>query len=134
MSELHDVSAALSVLRAPRGNSVAIISDAGGPGVMFTDAISSLGLKLAKLSDKAKDRLQSFLPSFASVQNPIDMTFTRDEGLYYRCIEVLQDEKVDMVLVTIPSHFDTKDELTSFLVKAKEDTQYTHHSSLVMCR
>lgn len=122
MSELHDVSAALSVLRAPRGNSVAIISDAGGPGVIATDAISSLGLKLAKLSDKAKDRLQSFLPSFASVQNPIDMTFTRDEGLYYRCIEVLQDEKVDMVLVTIPSHFDTKDELTSFLVKAKEDT------------
>ena len=122
INELHDVSAALSVLKPPKGNNIVIISDAGGPGVIATDAISSLGLKLAKLSDKAKNKLQSFLPSFASVQNPIDMTFTRDEGLYYRCIEVLQDEEVDAVLVTIPSHFDTKDELTSFLIKAKEDT------------
>lgn len=122
INELHDVSAALSVLQPPEGNNVAIISDAGGPGVIATDAISSLGLKLAELSEKAKNKLRSFLPSFASVQNPIDMTFTRDEGLYYRCIEALQGEKVDMVLVTIPSHFDTKDELASFLIKAKEDT------------
>lgn len=122
INELHDVSAALSVLQAPKGNNIAIISDAGGPGVIATDAISSLGLKLAELSNKAKNKLQSFLPSFASVQNPIDMTFTRDEGLYYRCIEALQGEEVDAVLVTIPSHFDTKDELASFLIKAKEET------------
>jgi acyl-CoA synthetase (NDP forming) len=48
------------------------------------------------------------------------MTFTREENLYYRCIEVLKDDKVDMILVTIPSHFDTKDELLSFLINAKE--------------
>lgn len=122
LNELYDVSAAISILGPLRGDKIAIISDAGGPGVIATDAISSLGLKLAKLSEKTKSILKSFLPSIASVQNPIDMTFTREESLYYRCIDALQDEEVDMILITIPSHFDTKDELVSFLVKAKKET------------
>lgn len=122
LSELYDVSAAISILGPLGGNQIAIISDAGGPGVIATDAVSSLGLELARFSDKTKNVLKSFLPSIASVQNPIDMTFTREENLYYRCIEALQDEKVDIILITIPSHFDTKDELVSFLVKAKKQT------------
>lgn len=121
LAELYDVSATLSALGPLNGNKIAIISDAGGPGVLATDAISSLGLELAQLSEKAKERLKTFLPVIASVQNPIDMTFTREENLYYRCIGALQEENVDMILITIPSHFDTKDELASFLVKAKKD-------------
>jgi len=120
LRELYDVSSAICTLGPLKGDKIAIISDAGGPGVIATDAISSLGLKLAKLSEKTKNILRSFLPSFASVRNPIDMTFTREENLYYRCIEVLKDDEVDMILVTIPSHFDTKDELLSFLIDAKE--------------
>lgn len=120
LRELYDVSSAICTLGPLKGGKIAIISDAGGPGVIATDAISSLGLKLAKLSEKTKNILRSFLPSFASVQNPVDMTFTREENLYYRCIEVLKDDEVDMILVTIPSHFDTKDELLSFLIDAKE--------------
>ena len=120
LTELYDISSAISILGPLKGNKIAIISDAGGPGVIATDAISSLGLKLAKLSEKTKNILRSFLPSFASVQNPVDMTFTREENLYYRCIEVLKDDEVDVILVTIPSHFDTKDELLSFLIDAKE--------------
>jgi len=120
LRELYDVSSAICTLGPLKGGKIAIISDAGGPGVIATDAISSLGLKLAKLSEKTKNILRSFLPSFASVQNPVDMTFTREENLYYRCIEVLKDDEVDVILVTIPSHFDTKDELSSFLIDAKE--------------
>ena len=120
LRELYDVSSAICTLGPLKGGKIAIISDAGGPGVIATDAISSLGLKLAKLSEKTKNILRSFLPSFASVQNPVDMTFTREENLYYRCIEVLKDDEVDVILVTIPSHFDTKDELLSFLIDAKE--------------
>jgi acetyltransferase len=123
LRELYDVSAAMCTLGPLKGNKIAVITDAGGPGVIATDAISSLGLKLAKLSEKTKNALHSFLPSFASVQNPIDMTFTREENLYYRCIEALKDDEVDMILITIPSHFDTKDELLSFLVKAKKKTK-----------
>jgi len=123
LRELYDVSAAMCTLGPLKGNKIAIISDAGGPGVIATDAISSLGLKLAKLSEKTKNTLRSFLPSFASVRNPVDMTFTREENLYYRCIEALKDDEVDIILITIPSHFDTKDELLSFLVKAKKKTK-----------
>ncbi|GAI31944.1 unnamed protein product [marine sediment metagenome] len=48
------------------------------------------------------------------------MTFTREENLYYRCIETLKYDEVDIILITIPSHFDTKEELLSFLVEAKK--------------
>ncbi|MBA7524661.1 Peptidyl-lysine N-acetyltransferase Pat [subsurface metagenome] len=120
LRELYDVSSAISILGPLKGNKIAIISDAGGPGVIAADAISSLGLELAKLSEKTKDILRSFLPSFASVRNPIDMTFTREENLYYRCIETLKYDEVDIILITIPSHFDTKEELLSFLIEAKK--------------
>lgn len=120
LRELYDVSSAISILGPLKGNKIAIISDAGGPGVIATDAISFLGLKLAKLSEKTQEILRSFLPSFASVRNPIDMTFTREENLYYRCIETLKYDEVDIILITIPSHFDTKEELLSFLVEAKK--------------
>jgi len=120
LRELYDVSSAICTLGPLKGDKIAIISDAGGPGVIAADAISSLGLELAKLSEKTQKILRSFLPSFASVRNPIDMTFTREENLYYRCIEALRYDEVDMILITIPSHFDTKEELLSFLINARK--------------
>ena len=122
VTELYDVSAAIQKLGPLKGNKIAIISDAGGPGVIATDAAESLGLTLPTPSKKVQEKLYSFLPSFASVQNPIDMTFTREESLYYRCIKTLKDE-IDAILITIPSHFDTKNELVSVLTDARRETQ-----------
>lgn len=122
LTELYDISAAIQILGPLKGNKIAIISDAGGPGVIATDVVSYLGLKLPNPSEKTQKKLRSFLPNFASVQNPIDMTFTREEDLYYRCIKALKDE-IDAVLITIPSHLDTKDELVSILADARRETQ-----------
>ncbi len=84
----------------PKGNRVAIITNSGGPGIMATDAICEYGLEMAKISDKTKTVLQSFLPAAASVKNPIDMIASAPIGHYKETLEtVIADENVDMIMV-----------------------------------
>ena len=57
----------------PKGDRLAIITNAGGPGVMTTDALISRDGKLAKLSDETMQKLDEFLPSCWSHGNPVDV-------------------------------------------------------------
>lgn len=120
LTELYDLSASLTAIPSIKNRRVAILSDAGGPGVIAADAVIQAGLELPRLSADAQKELLTFLPSFSSVLNPIDMTFTRDVGLYSRSIEALKRENVGAVMVTIPSHFAVKDEMVAVLTEAKQ--------------
>ena len=84
----------------PKGNRVAIITNSGGPGIMATDAVCESGMQMAKITDETKEKLRSFLPSAASVKNPIDMIASAPIEHYKQTLEtVLQDENVDMIAV-----------------------------------
>ena len=84
----------------PQGNRVAIITNSGGPGIMATDAICESGMQMAKITDGTKDKLRSFLPSAASVKNPIDMIASAPIEHYTQTLEtVIADENVDMIMV-----------------------------------
>jgi acetyltransferase len=84
----------------PKGNRVAIVTNSGGPGIMATDAICESGMQMAKITDETKAELRSFLPSAASVKNPIDMIASAPIEHYKQTLEtVLKDENVDMVAV-----------------------------------
>jgi acetate---CoA ligase (ADP-forming) len=120
LTELYDVAAALSAVGRLRGNRLAVLSDAGGPGVLAADAAVLCGLEVPTPSPAAQKALCSVLADFASVRNPVDMTFTRDVNLYSRCIEILHQDSMDAVLITIPSHFSVKGELCSVLIRAGE--------------
>ena len=121
LTELYDVASALSNVGRLRGKRLAILSDAGGPGVLATDAAIHCGLEVPTPSLSARKALRSVLADFASVQNPVDMTFTRDVKLYSRCIEILHQDSMDAVLIIIPSHFSVKEELCSVLIRAGEE-------------
>lgn len=83
----------------PRGNRVAIITNSGGPGIMATDAVCEYGMEMAKITDETKDKLRSFLPSAASVKNPIDMIASAPIEHYKQTLEtVIADENVDMII------------------------------------
>ena len=83
----------------PKGDRVAIITNSGGPGIMATDAICEHGMQIAKISDETKDKLRSFLPSAASVKNPIDMIASAPIEHYKQTLEtVIADENVDMII------------------------------------
>jgi len=88
--------------RIPKGNRLAIVTNAGGPGVMATDSLISLGGKLVQLSDKTMQKLNDYLPPFWSHGNPIDVLGDATPERFSKSTEiVLEDDNVDAVLVLL---------------------------------
>ncbi len=88
--------------RVPKGNRLAIVTNAGGPGVMATDSLISMGGKLVELSEKTMQRLNEYLPPFWSHGNPIDVLGDATPERFAGATEiVLEDENVDAVLVLL---------------------------------
>ena len=84
----------------PKGSRLAIITNAGGAGVMATDALIARGGKLAKLSEKTIEKLNSVLPAFWSKGNPIDVLGDAKSNYYKVALEAcLDDETVDGILI-----------------------------------
>ena len=100
IEELFDVARALDRCPLPAGPRVAILSNAGGPAIMATDACVNQGLKVAELSQVSLTALRAFLPAEASISNPIDMIASANPEGYAKALEILlADDQVDMVLV-----------------------------------
>ncbi len=88
--------------RIPKGNRLAIVTNAGGPGVMATDSLISLGGKLVKLSDETMQKLNDYLPPFWSHGNPIDVLGDATPERFAKTTEIiLEDKNVDAVLVLL---------------------------------
>src|SRR2546427_469766 len=84
----------------PKGRDLAIVTDAGGPAIMATDALPAAGLNLAKLSKATRDRLAKVVPPEASTENPVDMIASADSKRYRQVLEiVLRDEAVHGAIV-----------------------------------
>ena len=99
VEELFHVGALLAHQPLPAGPRVAILSNAGGPGILAADACEARGLSLATLSETTVAGLRSYLPAAASVGNPVDMLATASAGYYQRALPLLlADEGVDSVL------------------------------------
>jgi acetyl coenzyme A synthetase (ADP forming)-like protein len=111
LEELFDVAALLSHQPVPRGDRVAILTNAGGPGILAADACEANGLALPSLDEATRAELRSFLPVAASVGNPVDMLASAPAEHYQRALAaILRDDHVDSViaifippLVTEPS-------------------------------
>lgn len=83
----------------PKGTRVAIMTNAGGPGVLTADEIDKRGLKLANLEEETIEGLRSFLPPMAAVKNPVDMIASaRGEDYYKTAKLLLEDPNVDMLI------------------------------------
>ncbi len=86
----------------PKGNSVAVITNAGGAGIMAADAIEKLNLTFAKLTDETKKRLAEKLPPAANLHNPIDVLGDALPDRYEFALGVaLDDPNVDSVLILL---------------------------------
>jgi len=86
----------------PKGTSVAVITNAGGAGIMASDAIERSGLTFAKLSDETVDKLAVGLPPAASLHNPVDVLCDALAERYEFALDVvLDDHNVDIALVLL---------------------------------
>lgn len=97
--EMFEIAKVFETCPMPKGNRVAIMTNSGGPGIMATDALVENGLEIAELTAKTTEALKSFLPSAASVKNPVDMIASAPIEHYKQTLEtLLADENVDMVM------------------------------------
>ncbi len=100
VEELFDVGLALSKLPLPAGNRVAVLTNAGGPAILATDALIGSGLEIAVLSKRTRASLRRMLVPEASIENPVDMVAGATAENYRRALGVLlADPGVDEVLV-----------------------------------
>lgn len=100
IEDLFDLAMALDRCPLAPGNRIALVTNAGGPAIMATDAAVNVGLEIAQLSDATRAELASFLPPEASLANPVDMIASATATSYARSVRaVLADPGVDMVLV-----------------------------------
>ena len=100
LDELVDVASLLSAQPVPHGRRVAILTNAGGLGILCADACDAAGLELAALADTTRERLAGVLPAEASLGNPVDMLGGATERSYREALPVvLQDPNVDAVIV-----------------------------------
>src|SRR4051794_8823895 len=99
LDELVDVAALLSAQPVPRGRRVAILTNAGGLGILCADACDAAGLDLPPLAQATRDELAAVLPAEASVDNPVDMLGSANDDSYRRALPiVLRDPGIDAVI------------------------------------
>ncbi|WP_335998865.1 acetate--CoA ligase alpha subunit [Halorientalis halophila] len=100
VQELFDYAGILAGQPLPESDGVAIVTNAGGPGVMTTDAIGDADLDLASFNDETIDRLTEALPGGANVYNPIDVIGDADVERFREAIDVtLADPNVGAAIV-----------------------------------
>jgi acyl-CoA synthetase (NDP forming) len=100
LGELFDVVSLLANQPLPAGRRVAVLTNSGGPGIMCADACEARELTLPSLSDETRERLGGFLPSSASLTNPVDMIATASPRDYAESLEAIAaDPAVDSVIV-----------------------------------
>ena len=102
--ELVDYARALAYGKPIEGDRIAVVTSAGGVGVVTTDYIESevrgIGMKMAELSDEIKRRIREEVVPFASVENPVDMTAQASDDDYDGVLAALNDDpNVDAILV-----------------------------------
>ncbi|MFA5424168.1 MAG: acetate--CoA ligase family protein, partial [Phycisphaerae bacterium] len=95
-------SQAFATQSLPKGSRVAVITNAGGPGIMAADEIERQGLKFAKMSEKTVKTLAEKLPAAANLYNPIDVLGDALADRYEFALNVvLDDENVDIVMILL---------------------------------
>ena len=99
LEELLDLAAFLGSQPIPQGRRVAIVTNAGGPAILCTDACQAGGLLIPELSTQTKAQLASFLPRAASHTNPVDMIASATPEQYRQVIQtVLASDEVDALI------------------------------------
>lgn len=101
--EMFDWARALAWCQLPPGPRFAVLTNAGGPGVIAADSLDENGLELTELKDETKEALRAILPEAASVRNPVDMLAAAGPREYADCLRILLgDEGVDGIIVIMP--------------------------------
>jgi len=116
---LFDYATAFAMQPLPKGRRVAIITNAGGPGIMAADAVELSGMKVGALEGGAATALRAKLPAAASVGNPIDVLGDADPQRYVMAVTAAQDDdSVDAIIVILTPQAMTRPAETALAIAA----------------
>jgi len=125
IKEQFDYAQAFANQPLPAGPRVAVITNAGGPGIMAADAIEREGLSFSKLTDETINKLASRLPAAANLYNPIDVLGDALADRYEFALDVvLDDPNVDSVLILL-----TPQAMTESVATAKAVVKIAHQKT-----
>ena len=124
IEDLFNCSSILAKQPRPMGRNIAIITNAGGPGVLATDSVIEKGGTLAKLSDETMEKLNKVLPPHWSHGNPVDIIGDGDEDRYQKAIEIcLEDKNIDgLLILCVPQVVANPDKLAERLIDISRKT------------
>jgi acetyl coenzyme A synthetase (ADP forming)-like protein len=117
IEELFDYAVAFGSQPLPKNNRIAIITNAGGPGIMATDVTIQTGLRLAEFEKTTSETLRGQLPQTASIHNPVDVIGDARMDRYRAALEaVLADRNVDGVIFILTPQSMTEIEATAQVI------------------
>ena len=132
VGEMFDVAAVLSRQPLPRGNRVAIVTNAGGPAILCTDACEGDGLVVEPLSPATQAALAAALPAEASVTNPVDMIASATAADYHAALEaVLEDPDVDAVIAIFVRPLATRAADVVSAIRAAAASRHAHDTPIL---
>ncbi len=100
IDEMFDIAACLDMQPLPAGRRVAIVTNAGGPGILAADACEAAGLTVTEFGAETRARLAARLPPSASTRNPVDMVASAGPDEYRKVVEAaLAAEETDALIV-----------------------------------
>ena len=123
LAEIFDVAALLTTQPVPKGERVAIITNAGGAGILAADACEDLGLQAVELAPETQAALRTFLNPAAGVRNPVDMVASASASDYARSIRaVAADPGIDaLIVIFIPPISLRPEEIAAEILQAARE-------------
>jgi acetate---CoA ligase (ADP-forming) len=125
VEDLFDLASICGATHYPRGPRTALMTISGGAGILMCDRCEDEGLQVAKLKNETKDALKQVLPSFASVENPIDVTaeLVANPDLLLKPMEItLADPHVDSLVIFLGLQSSNGLRLASLIIEAAAPT------------
>lgn len=117
MEDLFDLAQGFAFQPLPQGRRVAIVTNAGGPGIITVDACEKSGLKITSFEPTTIEYLRANLPPAANIYNPVDVLGDAPASLYKLALEaVLKDKNVDAVIVLLTPQAPTEVEKTAEVI------------------
>ena len=125
MAELFDLGLAFSKAPLPEGSNVAIITNAGGGGVLTVDAMEKAGLDLVKFDEETTAKLKECIPDEGSANNPIDVLGDAPVQRYQESLDiVLHDDRVDSLIVMVcPTASADPDGIAQAILDGRKDSK-----------
>lgn len=133
IQEMFNIAIAFAYQPIPKTNKVAIITNAGGPGVLTTDAAIKQGLKLAKFNDETTNTLKRSLPAAANIKNPVDVIGDARADRYTSAMDAaFKDDEVDGVFVILtPQSMTDIENIAEEIAKAAQGSEKPVYTSFM---